>query len=72
MSVRVRACCRQAVQAFVALVDVRYDEAFQCPACRHLEHREMCLCLDGIVQGLSASLMHATLKLPSQGATEDM
>lgn len=48
--------CRDAVFAFVDLLDMSRDPAFQCPICRHLRHKDMCIALDGITLGFAASM----------------
>lgn len=56
--------CSKATFAFVLLLDVNQDPAFQCPICRLLRPSERCLLLDGITLGFRKQLrLSATQQL---------
>ena len=58
----------KAMYAFVPLLDVNHDPAFQCPICRHLPPGERTVLLDGITMGFRK---HLQLKTPQTLVVDD-
>jgi hypothetical protein len=50
---------QRAVQLFIPLLDVRYDEGYMCPCCSHLNVSDMAIIADGKCKGFKQSLMQS-------------